>query len=233
MASFVIFEGAGGGRFVGEPGFGDLVADISRRSGVRVNSHARDEEAEPLLHQIGLHSQAEVIRFHEQGVAGYGPANPVERSTHCRRNDGVAYPGRPGAKLKKYQRGIDTANSPRFCEEARKDGFIATVTYPHSVGEAQHVNFRKQPKFSPLLTWKIRPLKRGMRGQRVNRVTRILVTLGYLTVAYQKRNSFDSTVDRAVRHFQRDHHQKPDGVVGAHTRAQLDVARRHRRSRRK
>ena len=77
-------------------------------SGCTYNSIDRSDEAAPILHRNGKSTQSEVIRKHAEGVPGFGPANPVDESTHCRRNDGVAYPNLPRkAKLKPWQVGFD------------------------------------------------------------------------------------------------------------------------------
>jgi hypothetical protein len=223
---FIICEGANGTRFVGEPEFGPIVAHISRMSGVGINSHARDEEAAGLLHELGLHTQQEVIDLHARGVPGYGPANPVDRTTHCRRNDGVAYPHVPvGGELLPWQRGIDTQNSPAFNAEARKLGYIVTLTYPGESGEAQHVNFHTYPHADenpyPVL-------HAGAKGEGVIHLTGALMTI-HSPVTHKPYLShhhvvYSDDVVRVVAQFQKDHHQHPDGVVAAHTWQQIRVS---------
>jgi hypothetical protein len=223
--AFIVIEGAENTKFVGDDKFGPLVGHVSKLSGVGINSHARDQEAAAQLHSIGLHTQAEVIQKHANGEPGYGPANPVDRTTHCRRNDGVAFPHLPaGAQLEPWERGIDTRNSPAFCNEARQLGFVVTLTYPHSAGEAQHVNFRTDPHY----TAPPHTLKEGDTGPLVVRLTHILSVLRRpsLNVKYLDHSHvhFSKSVQTALEQFQRDHHQHPDGVCGAHTWAQLEVS---------
>jgi hypothetical protein len=220
--AFAIYTGARGSRFVGDGKLGPIVARISKAADAPINSHARDSRAAAQLHQLGQHTQAEVIVLHARGVPGYGPANPVNRTTHCRRNDGVAYPLPAGIVLPWWGRGTDVHPDrvPAFCAEARKEGFTVTATYPGSVGEAQHVNFRKLPRFS------LPPLERGAHGIRVKRLTRALTKLGYMPKA---GGTFGPVVEAAVKKFQRDHHQLADGIVGTHTIRAIKTALRHKR----
>lgn len=227
---YAIFEGAHGSKFVGEHGFGEIVAAISQRSGVEITSHAREADCEPWLKQLGKMSQRELWNGWLARRPGFNPANPPGRSTHERRNDGVAYRWwPPGLRIPRWARGIDTANSPAFIEEARREGFTVSLTYPSSASERQHVNFRRQPRLPN--PWKVRPLHRGATGPRVVIVTRLLTQCrrpgtdhAYL-VHPQAR--FDAVVDRAVSQFQHDHHQKPDGTVGIHTIRQLRRSARY------
>lgn len=231
MRRFQLYEGHAG-RFVGDRKLGPLVAEISKAAECRVNSHARDKRAASLLHAIGQHTQAEVIDLHAQGVPGYGPANPVSRTTHCRRNDGVAYPLPAGVLLPWWGRGIDVDINRRneFCAEARKRGWVVTPTYPGAVGEAQHVNFRRVPRIV------LPPLKRGSHGPRVRRLNRALVYLhrpdgeSYLTKELSSSH-FNAATDRAVRRFQRDHGLADDGTVGIHTQRAIRAAVRRRKLR--
>lgn len=226
--AYRIFTGAQGSRFVGETGFGEIVARISVRSGVAINSHAREEACRPWLAQIGKHDQAYL--FQHQGTQGIGPANPPGRSTHERRNDGVAYRYWPAwVKIPKWARGIDTANSPEFIREAVKEGYTVTLTYPGSVGERQHVNFRRKPK-AP----RPKPLKRGSKGRRVERATWMLVKIqdGHgNTYLKHRHHTFDHGVEEVVREFQRDHHQHVDGIIGVQTARQLSKSYRYWKAR--
>lgn len=229
--SFHVYHGAEGSRFVGDSKLGPIVAAISVKSGVGINSHARDQSAAAMLHSIGLHTQAEVIVLHARGVPGFGPANPVSRTTHCRYNDGVAYRmWPPGFRIPWWARGIDTRNSARFCEVAREMGWTVTLTYPGSPGEGQHVNLRKLPHPLRISIWEKRPLKRGAKGARVRAVTRILARLGYLQ---HTMDEYTAGVVKAVEKYQKEHHQKPDGIVGLHTRRQLETSNRQYKKRQK
>lgn len=152
-----------------------------------------------------------------------GTANPPGRSSHEERSDGVAYRGPIGRWLFWWQCGIDIddAHVDDFIREAAREGFTATITYPHSPVEYHHVNFRKQPVIPR--PW--RPLKRGSSGPRVRYITRILSQVHspstgkpYLPYTYKR---YTPAVEKAVRQFQVDHHQKPDGIYGIQTARQL------------
>lgn len=233
MAKFEIFHGAQGQGFVGEPGFGEVVAEISRRSNCTITRHAADQEAAGLLHSLGQHTQAEVILLHAQGVPGYGPANPVNGTTHNRYNDGVAYRWWPwGFKIPKWARGIDCNVGRRdaFLAEARKMGYVVSVTYPGAVGEAQHVNFRKAPKLN---WWVLRPVRKGMRAPKGSRAHYVIYLLRMIKVydagvPFKDRKSYldgkfapyrkvGDHVEDAIKRFQRRHGQTADGIVGIHT----------------
>src|SRR5204862_7988854 len=88
------------------------IEEIKKLSGASLNSCDRSPEAEPLLKQCGKHSQAQLYEMFKNGVANANPANPPGRSTHERRNDGIAYPGAPGAHLEYWQVGMDWNNPP-------------------------------------------------------------------------------------------------------------------------
>ncbi|CAO3406368.1 L,D-transpeptidase family protein [Azospirillum largimobile] len=64
-------------------------------------------------------------------------------------------------------------------------------------------------------------LKLGNSGERVGRLSQRLVELGLLP-ADKVSDSFTVEVDRAVKAFQLSQRMKPDGLVGAGTRAALD-----------
>jgi hypothetical protein len=229
--AFAIFSGARGSRFVGDHKLGPIVAKISMAADAPINSHARDQAAAALLHDLGQHTQAEVIELHRQGVPGFGPANPVNRTTHCRFNDGIAYRfWPPFFKIPWWARGIDVrpegGGVPRFCAEARREGFIVTPTYPGSVGEAQHVNFRKLPRLLPP------PLKRGAkRSPRVWALKKNLRALGYFH-GDGGHSGFGKRLQQAVVAFQKANHLAPDGVVGPHTQAAIKAALRRKGKRR-
>lgn len=227
---YEIYVSGNGHRFVANTKLGPIVALISEESGCQVTRCYAGADAEHLIHEVGLHTQAEVIELHARGVPGYGPANPVWLSTHCEHNDGIAYRiWIRGKKLPWWACGIDVdpAHRAAFIATARRHGWIVTVTYPGSVGEAQHLNFRRMPRFN---IWKASPLKHGMRSGRVRAVTRILCHIKdadgkpYLTEAAW---TMTPRVVAAVKHFQRTHHQRADGVVGLHTWRNLQANFRH------
>jgi peptidoglycan hydrolase-like protein with peptidoglycan-binding domain len=234
-----IFEGASGRKFVcdADGGFGATVAAISKRANAPIMSCAREPAAESLLRQLGLHSQKQLFDCAQTkkntgncppdcvAASNCNAANPPGHSTHERFNDGIAYSIFPGApfRLPVWARGIDVQidRVKAFCDEARREGFTVTLTYPGSAQEAQHVNFRKQPKIS---IWDIRPLREGMRGPRVSLVVRLLWQIRdpqtkrpYLDPHIRPHGNFTPQVRDAIKAFQRDHHQDDDGVVGIHT----------------
>jgi hypothetical protein len=240
-----VFTGARGSKFVCDDGggFGDLAAAISERADAPINSCAREAAAEPFLRQLGKMSQQQLFDcFQDRKRTGNCPdrchgncnaANPPGKSTHERRNDGVAYAWWPPFfKLPVWGRGIDVQRDrvAAFCTEARNEGFTVTLTYPSSHDEAQHVNFRKEPKISP---WKLRPLKEGMRGPRGSIVVRLLWALidpqrgrPYLDPRIRPHGKITPQVVAAVKAFQRDHHLPANGVIGIHTIRALRAARR-------
>jgi hypothetical protein len=240
-----IYTGAGDRRFVcdSDGGFGDLVAAISVRADAPITSCARERAAEPFLRELGLHSQVQLwdcaqarIRTGRCPPACGGncnPANPPGRSTHERRNDGVAYTWWvPFFPLPAWARGIDVQRDrvAAFCAEARRAGFTVTLTYPGSPAEAQHVNFRKRPKLN---LWSVRPLGPGASGPRVRAVVRLLWSLEdpqtkkrYLDPQIHPHGRYTQEVARAVRAFQHDHHQLEDGEVGIDTIRALRAAHR-------
>lgn len=120
---------------------------LKAESGCTYNSIDRSEAAAHILHRFGKHTQAEVIALYEAGTPGYGPANPVDETTHCRRNDGVAYPSLPRkAKLKAWGVGFDVDDDEvaAVIEAADKLGW--EVFQPYTSGsEFHHLNFRKKP----------------------------------------------------------------------------------------
>jgi GH24 family phage-related lysozyme (muramidase) len=121
---------------------------ILKESGAHLQSCYRGADAEPLLHQLGKHSQAELYQAWLHGVPGYAPANAPGRSTHELRNDGKAYSQwKAGAAIPWWACGIDIddAHVVSFINVAAKHGWKVSRTYPSSRAEYHHVNFRKPP----------------------------------------------------------------------------------------
>jgi hypothetical protein len=202
----------------------DEIKRIKEISGAHLNSCDRSPEAEPILRQFGKHSQKELFAAFVNHQPGANPANPPGKSTHERRNDGVAYPGPAGAELEYWQVGMDWDNPPAAVAAARQLGWIATVTYPHNTHEAQHVNFRKEPEAG------LPQGKPGDDGATVRQITHVLATIRspvnhqpYLPEAFPH---YGPRVIEAVKRFQTEHHQDVDGIVGPHTATQLAVALR-------
>ncbi|MEP6978538.1 MAG: peptidoglycan-binding domain-containing protein [Thermoleophilia bacterium] len=202
----------------------DELRAIFADSGAKLNSCDRSPEAEPILKQCGKHSQRELFELHAKDPAHWNPANRPGQSTHERRNDGVAYPGNVGDQLEYWQVGIDVNNLQTVIQAAGKRGWIVTTTYPGSKQEAQHLNFRKEPeRKDPTLQF-------SNEGPNVKRMAGILAAIRspvdkqhYLPEAFPH---FGPQVKAAVEKFQKDHHQKVDGVCGDQTWTQLHVALR-------
>lgn len=234
--TYKIYVGASGSKFVANTKIGPVIEHCSRTSGCEVTRVYAGADATALVHSVGLHTQAEVIVLHAQGVPGYGPANPTDQSTHCERNDGVAYPNWPKRMwLPWWGCGMDLkiAEIANFIAEAAREHNMVTRTYPHSVGEAQHCNFRRAPVLPNI--WKIRPLHHGSKGARVRFVTRMLAKIPFGTKgrAYlgEPSNTMTDRIVLAVKDFQREHHQKQDGIIGVQTRAQIVAAYRYHKKR--
>lgn len=221
---YAVYTGASGSRFVANTKLGPIVATISKKSGCEVTRVYAGQDAAKLIHSIGLHTQEEVKHLSDIGTPGYGPANPPDQSTHCERNDGVAYRLPRRAWVPWWGCGMDLkiAEIAAFIREAAREHSLVTRTYPNSRGEAQHCNFRKAPKLPNI--WKSRPLKFGSKGARVNFITKMLVQIPGADgrkFLDSPSNTMTARVIEAVERFQREHHQKSDGVVGVQTRAQI------------
>jgi Putative peptidoglycan binding domain len=245
-----IFTGAGGSKFVcdDDGGFGDTVAAISVRANAPISSCAREQAAQPFLRELGKMSQQQLYdcfkawdRSHPHRCPDHchgncNPANAPGQSTHERFNDGKAYAfWPPFLKIPVWARGIDVQvdRVRAFCDEARREGFTVTLTYPGSAKEAQHVNFRKQPKID---LWSVRPLREGTSGPRVRLVVRLLWAVRdpqtdrpYLDPHVHPNGKFTAQVAAAVKAFQHDNHQPVNGVVDIHTIRALRATRRVQR----
>lgn len=66
-------------------------------------------------------------------------------------------------------------------------------------------------------------LKPGMTDARVSAVRARLVASGYLPQTTTDADFFDAELERAVKAFQKDHLLDTDGVVGAKTRAEMNI----------
>lgn len=203
---------------------------IAARTGASLNSCYRGTDAESLLRRYGKQSQRQLYNLY---LAGRGnPANKPGFSTHELRSDGVAYRIPRGLPLRYWQVGQDWSDPGAVVREAKRLGFTATVTYPTNPREGHHINFRKEPRLAPAF----KPLHVGATGRRVKGVTRRLAFIKdphghhYLQHAY---NTYTPEVDRAVRKFQRDHHQRADGIYGRQTARQLDASVRYRKKKNK
>jgi murein L,D-transpeptidase YcbB/YkuD len=203
-----------------------VVREIKARTGATLNSCDRSPEAEPLLQRCNpaKMSQRQLFDGWQARRPGFNPANPPGRSTHERRNDGVAYAGPAGMPLMWWQVGMDWQNSDAVVRAAAALGYTATRTYPSNPLESHHLNFRKEPPVKVLP-----PLKRGSKGVRVARMTKTLsIVKDKDGAAYLARGQgiFDEKVEEALKRFQREWDQNPDGIYGPQTARQLAVALR-------
>lgn len=117
---------------------------IRSRSGARLNSCYRGDQATSLLKRLGKMSQAQLYRLF---LAGRGnPANPPGQSTHELFSDGVAYAGPRGRALASTWRcGMDWSNSEAALRAGRALGY--DIRRPYSDGrEFHHLNFYKRPR---------------------------------------------------------------------------------------
>lgn len=115
--------------------------------GVLPESIYRGDDARSILHAHGKHTQSEVIRLHEEGVPGFGPANAVNVSTHCLFNDGVAYPHiARERRLEDWQVGLDVRDEfvRRVIAAAKRHGWHLHQPY-NSGSERHHLNFTSRP----------------------------------------------------------------------------------------
>jgi hypothetical protein len=206
----------------------DEIRFLKQKTGATLNSCDRSPEAEPILRANGKKSQRELFELAQAGKGN--PANPPGFSTHERRNDGTAYPGRRGARLEDWQVGMDWSPPEPVVREAAKRGWIVTVTYPNNAQEAHHLNFRKGPELEIAL-------EKGDRGKRVQEFTQKLANLRSpkTAVPYLEHDHFryDRFVVAAVKRFQADYKQKQDGKFGSQTATQLEVAIREQKEREK
>lgn len=202
---------------------GPVVIAIKNKSGETLVSCYRgsDPNGVRILRANGKMSQKELYEGFVEGRPGFNPANRPGQSTHELRSDGVAYRGPVGRRLLSWQVGMDWTRAHEVVEVARRFGFTATITYPNNPKEQHHVNFRRAPR----IVTSIRSLRRGSTGARVKLLTKRLMIARspfdgspYLD---EPSNTFTERVETAVKEFQRHHHQRQDGVVGAATQRQL------------
>lgn len=197
--------------------------DVVGHNGTLYNSIYRGEDAARILHAQNppKKTQGEIFATSPPGVA-----NPPGQSTHELYNDGIAYRGWRGQKLRSYWKvGIDVndvlVKAAMF--HADKHGWILTQTYPGSAVEFHHLNFRRKPRY-------FKVLKRGSRGTRVRWVQKRLKELGDDHHRPVKGGHFDRNTELNLMILQRHWNLKPDGVYGPHTSTVLKKAiRKHRR----
>lgn len=122
-------------------------AILVHETGSHVESIYRGDDARDLLHRHGKHTQSEVIALHARGVAGFGPANPVNESSHCLFNDGIAVRGLPiHARLEEWEVGFDVRDEDvkKMIDRAAHYGWVLRQPYT-SGSEFHHLNFARRP----------------------------------------------------------------------------------------
>lgn len=218
------------------------VRRIKHRSGATLQSCDRSTQAEPLLRKCGKKSQRQLYALFLEGRGN--AANRPGQSTHERRSDGVAYGGPVGHWLPYWCVGMDwdIPHVQAVVRAAHAEGYTATVTYPTSTQERQHVNFRREPRIRTRVHKKFRSLRRGKSSPRVADVRRWLYSVRrpdgkgrYLTSPIRPRGSqayFDDVLESALRLFQHDHGQHVDGIYGLQTSRQLQASVRYWRRKR-
>lgn len=233
--AFVIFAGN-----VAPEKLVPLLTVVQQDTGCTYTSIYRGKPARKLLAKLGKHDQT--FLFEHQNDPGFNPANPPGTSTHELRSDGVAYRGPRGRPLRWWQCGIDVddAHVEAFIRSCNKHGWHAHITYPNSVLEHHHVNLTRPPKYSLAVMWRARPVKRGSGGPRARWVVRTLRYIKdpqthkpYLAPRGTPSKRIWAQQENAIKRFQRDHHQKGDGIVGLQTYRQMAAARRAEAARRK
>lgn len=218
-----------------------LIMEVKRRTGETLVSCYRGDDARALLRRCGKSSQKQLWDCWVARRPGCNPANPPGRSTHELRNDGVAYSGRAGRRLRWYQVGMDWTNSKEVVRAFNKLGY-AHITYPGNPREGHHINVYRKPRTRLMRflrrVYDGRVLRRGHAGRDVSRLVRQLRFLGFLDETYKPRRrvkdnrlAFDEQIENAVREFQKKHFHKGDGIVGPQTKRQLIVSVRNKRAR--
>lgn len=128
-----------------------VLVDCARHGweGVLVSSDRRDNpHTERLLHRLGLHTQREIIELHARGVPGFGPADPVELSSHCGYSDGESYPEIPAGGIlphPEFELGRDVTDWDQLLEVSERRGYDMRQPYD-SGDEEHHLNEMSDPK---------------------------------------------------------------------------------------
>lgn len=207
-----------------------VLRQLQQDTGCSYASCYRGSNARALLNAHGLHDQAQIYQEFLNGTEP-NPANPPGRSTHECRSDGVPYAGPVGRRLAWWQCGmdVDDAHVLACVAAAAKHGWVAFRPYPTG-SEFHHLNLAKLPKVvDPFL-----PLKVGKRNVFVYILRARLRALGWRMAdgngkPLPKGNRFDSTTEKVVKRFQKEHGVPADGVVGPVTwRLVQKLARSHK-----
>lgn len=124
----------------------DAVNAIRDRSGARLVSCYRGDQATSLLKRLGKSTQRMLWEGWVRRLPGYNPANPPGQSTHELFSDGVAYPGPRGRPLVSTWRcGMDWNYPDAALRAGRELGM--DIRRPYSDGrEYHHLNFYKRPR---------------------------------------------------------------------------------------
>lgn len=209
---------------------------IKKDSGATLVSCYRGEDATEMLHRLGKWTQVDAWNAFINGTGN--PANRPRQSTHECYSDGVAYRFPVGTRLRYWMVGMDwdIPHVQAVVKAAAKRGWTATVTYPTSTRERQHVNLRKEPKLAIF-----KSLRRGQKSPRVASIRKNLAYVRdpntgkpYLRSPKRANGSsmfFDEDIYHALREFQRDHGQRDDGIYGLQTARQLAASVRFRKQR--
>lgn len=133
---------------------GPYIYIVTHDAHATVNSIYRGDEAEHLLNQHGHHSQRQLVNATptqrvEWGILG--TPDPVDETTHCKRNDGIAYPHWPiRAHLAWWCQGFDVQSDDvnRVIHQGARHGWVIGRRY-NTTAELHHCNFLEQPRPGP------------------------------------------------------------------------------------
>lgn len=205
---------------------------------------SNDPHAIPIQRQVGEISQFDLYWGFQHGLPGYNPANPPNRTTHARFNDGVAYPEyADGASLPAEYTGMDWGDGQQAVDALRSLGIPSHKTYA-SMGssEQQHANLthritgprwlRATRALIDRLAPKPKPLHHGDGGNghpvqalAVRNMARKLHTLGYYGIKpWSPPSFFTQGLVKALTNFQRVYRLPPTGVLDERTNKTLIAA---------
>src|SRR3954462_13372776 len=195
---------------------------LKRDTGVRYNSIYRGDDAAPILHKHGKHTQAELFKsMHGVGV------NPPDRGSPLLLGDGTE--GKLHERLHPMQCGIDVDDTMvlKLIKAGPRRGIRMKQTYPGSKVEFHHAN---------AVSWDPYPtLYPGDRGDAVRLLARRLHYVldkadHHPYDARGDRKVFDPGLQAALEHFQSEHGLRHDGVFGKKSYQALDSAVRFRKA---
>lgn len=149
MAELCVVQGCAVFNDIG-PYFSLLATD----AGARITSLYRGSDARGLLKAHGKHDQEQLVDATPEerilwGILGI--PDPVDETTHCKRNDGIAYPQwAVKAHLPWWCQGADVlaAEADAMIEQAAAHKWV--LHRPYSSGsELHHLNFKQRPSPTP------------------------------------------------------------------------------------